>query len=39
MSQEGKKIEDAVTWLQKAVALSDQLDTAASGISDLKVGS
>jgi len=38
MSQEGKKIEDAVTWLQKAVALSDHLDTAASGISDLKVG-
>jgi hypothetical protein len=39
MSQEGKKIEDAITWLQKAVALSDHLDTAASGISDLKVGS
>ena len=25
-------------WLQKAIALSDQLDTAAFGISELKVG-
>ncbi|PFH47188.1 hypothetical protein AMATHDRAFT_152750 [Amanita thiersii Skay4041] len=37
--QEGKRIEDAVTWLQKSVALVDQLDDAAgAGIPDLKVG-
>lgn len=37
ITQEGKKILDALVWLQKAVSLSDQPDAAAS-MSEVKVG-
>ncbi|KAK2464868.1 hypothetical protein APHAL10511_002944 [Amanita phalloides] len=38
LPQEGRKIEDAIMWLQRAVTVFDQLDAAAFGISELKVG-